>query len=79
LGHGEWIEPDDLPEEIVDARPPAAGEDGSYHALVLAAKRKILGSALDKAQGRYVEAARDLGIHVKHLHRLMRSYGLKGD
>jgi DNA-binding NtrC family response regulator len=79
LGHDEWIEPDDLPDEIVEARPFAAGDGRSYHALVLAAKRKILDATLNEAQGRYGEAARNLGIHVKHLHRLMRSYGLKRD
>jgi Nif-specific regulatory protein len=78
LGHSEWIEADDLPDEIVESRPSAGGDDATYHALVLAAKRKILEAALEKAQGHYVEAARDLGIHVKHLHRLARSYDLKG-
>jgi transcriptional regulator with GAF, ATPase, and Fis domain len=75
LGHGEWIEPADLPEEIGESQPAAA--EGAYHARVLEAKRRIIEGAMAEAQGRYVEAARILGIHVKHLHRLMRSYGLK--
>ena len=79
LGQAEWIEAGDLPDEVVESRPSGAADCRSYHALVLAAKRKILEAALDKAQGRYVEAARELEIHVKHLHRLMRSYGLKED
>jgi DNA-binding NtrC family response regulator len=75
LGHGDWIEPDDQPEEIVEAQPAPA--EGAYHAQVLAAKRRILEAAFAQSAGRYVEAARVLGIHVKHLHRLMRTYGLK--
>jgi DNA-binding NtrC family response regulator len=77
LGHGEWIEAEDLPDEIVEAQPPAPEDQGTYQALVLDAKRRILESALAQAGGRYVEASRILGIHSKHLHRLMRNYGLK--
>jgi DNA-binding NtrC family response regulator len=79
LGNGEWIELDDLPEEIVEAQPELGAEGGGYHVSVLDAKRRILRLAMEEAGGRFVEAARKLGINVKYLHRLLRAYGLKDD
>jgi DNA-binding NtrC family response regulator len=76
LGNGDWIEPDDLADEIVETETLADNAD-TYHAQVLSAKQGILKTALAHSAGSYIEAARALGIHVKHLHRLMKAYGLK--
>jgi Nif-specific regulatory protein len=76
LGNSDWIEPDELAEEIVETEV-SAGPSETYHAQVLAAKQGILKAALAQSGGSYIEAARALGIHVKHLHRLMKTYGLK--
>ena len=34
---------------------------------------------MEEADGRFTEAAHELGINVKYLHRLLRAYGLKDE
>jgi DNA-binding NtrC family response regulator len=46
---------------------------------VLDAKCGILRAAMEEADGRFTEAAHELGINVKYLHRLLRAYGLKDE
>jgi transcriptional regulator with PAS, ATPase and Fis domain len=63
LGDGEWIEWEDLVEESVEMPEDV----GTFQVRVLEAKREILRTALAQCGGKYVEAARVLEIHVKHL------------
>jgi Nif-specific regulatory protein len=80
LGSGEWIEVEDLPQEIVEASPELSSQGaGGYHAAVLDAKRRILRAAMEEAGGSFTGAAHELGINVKYLHRLLRAYGLKDE
>jgi len=54
-----------------------AGSHQSYHDSVRAAKRDIIGFAVEQTSGNYGEVARLLGIHVNNLHRLIRELDLK--
>jgi transcriptional regulator of acetoin/glycerol metabolism len=76
LGSSENIVPDDLPDTLLES---GAGSDSptNFHELVNEAKRNIVVSALQKAQGNYSEAARQLGIHPNNLHRLIRNLEVK--
>lgn len=79
FGSSDWIELEDLPEEIVEMLPSSAAGAERYHAQVLESKRRILRAAVERADGRYTEAARALEINPKYLHRLLKAYGLKSD
>ena len=65
-----------LPSEIVQARSPAGYAEG-YQGQVRTQKIETIRRALDGAGGRYPIAAQLLGVHVKHLHRLARDFGIK--
>jgi DNA-binding NtrC family response regulator len=45
--------------------------------LLQTAKRAIIVSAIEDADGNYSEAARRLGIHPNNLHRLIRGLGIR--
>jgi Nif-specific regulatory protein len=76
LGSSETLVPDDLPDTLLES---GAGSDSptNFHELVNEAKRNIVVSALQKTQGNYSEAARQLGIHPNNLHRLIRNLEVK--
>ena len=75
LGAGEWILPEDLPEELIDnERLPTS----RYHDTVKDSKKELIVKAVREARGNYTEAAKVLGIHPNYLHRLIRNLNLKG-
>jgi transcriptional regulator with PAS, ATPase and Fis domain len=76
LGSGPTIVREDLPESLLETIP-SMGASSDFHVLVNDAKRRIITSALDSANGNYTEAARQLGIHPNNLHRLLRTLGVK--
>lgn len=43
------------------------------------AKKRLILDAFDQAQGSYTEAARLLGMHANHLHRLIRNLDMKAE
>ncbi|HET6934043.1 MAG TPA: sigma 54-interacting transcriptional regulator, partial [Candidatus Angelobacter sp.] len=71
LGSEPEIQVSDLPENLWESAPVAAGPM-TYHAALREAKLKIVKQALEDAGGNYTEASRKLGVHVTYLHRLMR-------
>jgi Nif-specific regulatory protein len=67
---------DDLPADIVEAGPTADGAPAYFRSLT-EAKKDVVRSALEKADGDYSRAAELLGVHVNSLHRMIRTLGLK--
>lgn len=78
LGNSAIIEPEDLPETIVEASRPEVAT-GSYQQSVNAAKKEIIANSLEAAGGNYTKAAELLGLHPANLHRLIRTLGIKSD
>ena len=80
LGSGDTILPEDLPDSVIES--VAATEHtpgGMFHDAVLEAKKKVIVRAFELAAGRHTEAARILGIHPIHLHRVIRNLGMKSE
>ena len=77
LGSSEMIEPDDLPESVLEVQGEEAGSPSGFHEVVTAAKKQIILSALELTGWNFTEAARNLKIHPNHLHRLATNLGLR--
>jgi two-component system, NtrC family, response regulator HydG len=84
LGSTEIIQPDDLPEAVVDAAPAAtsgrimtSGSSLHFHAAITQAKKDLIVKAFDSAGGSYSTTARLLGLHPNYVHRLIRNLNLK--
>ena len=77
LGSTERIQPEDLPEFLIERMPSTNQTTGKYYDSVKESKRSIILKALDKTGGNYTEAARLLGVHPNNLHRLIRNLNLK--
>ena len=83
LGATEIIQPDDLPEAVVDAAPAASsgrvtsGSSLHFHAAITQAKKDLIVKAFDSAGGSYSTTARLLGLHPNYVHRLIRNLNLK--
>ncbi|MGI8789257.1 MAG: sigma 54-interacting transcriptional regulator, partial [Pyrinomonadaceae bacterium] len=77
LGTSSRIQPEDLPKEMVEDAAPKMDSSGDFNQQLKQAKRKIVLTAIQNAQGNYTEAARLLGIHPNNLHRIVRGLGLK--
>lgn len=72
--------PEDLPESILEAGPVMSEENGgAYYEAIKAAKRRIVLQALERSGGNVTAAAKQLGVHANHLHRLMRTLELRND
>jgi len=77
LGSTEYIQPEDLPEAIVETAALETHTQLPYYVAVKAAKREIIAKALERAGGKYTAAAKLLGVHPNNLHRLTRTIDLK--
>jgi len=77
LGSSEAIEPEDLPETLLETDDAGALPMARYHEKVTEAKKLIVIKAIDEAGGNYAEAARQLGLHPNNLHRLVRKLNLR--
>ena len=77
IGSTDRIQPEDLPEHVLETLPLAEGRRMGYHESLREAKRQLVLKALGEADGAHADAARLLGIHPNNLHRLMRNLGLK--
>jgi len=71
------IQPEDLPESLLEKEVPPGIVEGRYHAALKEAKRHLILNAMQEARGNYTEAARLLGVHANYLHRLIRNLDLK--
>jgi transcriptional regulator with PAS, ATPase and Fis domain len=77
LTAGPEIMPEDLPRSVLEASKPAAHCETNYSGAVKENKKQLVVRALEQAKGRYVEAAKILGLHPNSLLRLIRKLGLK--
>ena len=76
LGESDWIQPEDLPETVLDAgtvaRPP-----GALQTSVVDMKRQSILAAWRQAGGDHERAAVLLHVHPNSLRRLIRTLGLR--
>jgi transcriptional regulator with PAS, ATPase and Fis domain len=77
LSAGPEILPEDLPKSVLGAAAPVDDFDARYSTAVKENKKRLVTQALEQAKGRYIEAARILGLHPNSLLRLIRKLGLK--
>ncbi|HMG72146.1 MAG TPA: sigma 54-interacting transcriptional regulator [Pyrinomonadaceae bacterium] len=77
LGSADVIEPDDLPERILESANSGKVPMAKYYEAIKQAKRELILNALEQAKGNYTEAANALGVHPNNLHRLIRTLDLK--
>jgi transcriptional regulator with GAF, ATPase, and Fis domain len=77
LGTSDVIQPEDLPESVLEGR---LGEEDltEYHAAIREKKKELIVNAIKIANGSYTEAAKVLGVHPNYLHRLVNNLGLRG-
>ena len=78
LGLTDEILPEDLPEALLEEQS-SEGVTALYHNTLNQTKKQLVLSAMDEAKGNHVEAARQLGIHPKYLHRLIKNLDLKSE
>ena len=77
LGVASTIQPEDLPDSLLEGPSPGDEPAASLHAAVREAKKRAVLQALDQTGGSQTEAAKLLGVHAVHLSRLIKSLGLK--
>ena len=77
LGVSDAIQPEDLPESVLERDVAPGAQEAKYHTAVKQLKRHLILTALEEAKGNYTEAARILGVHANYLHRLVRNLNLR--
>jgi transcriptional regulator with GAF, ATPase, and Fis domain len=77
LSLSDVIQPEDLPESILEKGLTGTTEGATYHDQVKELKKRLILNALQDTKRNYTEAARLLGVHVNYLHRLIRNLDLK--
>jgi Nif-specific regulatory protein len=77
LTDSDQIQPEDLPEIIVESTPAEAEAKGSYMLNIGDARRDAILQAWQQGGGDYKEAAKLLGIHPNSLLRLIRKLKLR--
>jgi transcriptional regulator with GAF, ATPase, and Fis domain len=75
LGDSEALQPEDLPEAILDSA--AAAEPGALRASVIQSKRDLILAAWRESGGDHNQAAAKLKIHPNSLRRLIRLLNLR--
>jgi len=83
LGSTDAVQIEDLPEAVIETAPtsgsPSGGVALNFYDAVKEAKKRLILDTFDQAQGSYTEAARLLGMHANHLHRLIRNLDMKAE
>jgi len=77
LGTTELIQPEDLPEVLLEKQAVPGVQVTEYHQAVKETKRQLVLKAFQEAGGNYAQAARLLGMHPNNLHRLIRNLELE--
>jgi two-component system response regulator HydG len=76
VARGEYLDVDDLPEEVTaPAAPPAAGE-GSVAAARQRAEREMIVATLARNKGEVTAAAREMQVSRTTMWRLMKKHGI---
>jgi transcriptional regulator with GAF, ATPase, and Fis domain len=78
LGIGDEIEPEDLPDVLLEAQP-VGNSSVKYHDQINELKKRMIADAVKQSKGNYTEAAKLLGVHPNYLHRLIRNLNIKAD
>ncbi|MCI0416149.1 hypothetical protein L0222_25525 [bacterium] len=68
-----------MPEALQEIEPGSSLAVGNFQRVSRQAKKDSILNALKKSDYNYTEAAKILGVHVTHLHRLIRNLNLKKD
>jgi Nif-specific regulatory protein len=76
LGESEWIQPEDLPETVLDSEP-APNTPGALETSVAETKRQLILGAWRQCEGDHNRTAAHLHIHPNSLRRLMRTLNLR--
>ncbi len=80
LGSGDWILPEDLPEDFLTIRlPNESVEISTFHDAVRENKKELIIKAFREAKGSYVETAKILDVNPNYLHRLIRNLEIKDE
>jgi Nif-specific regulatory protein len=77
LGSSELIEPEDLPESLLEMVSGGGVIAGGYHQALIEAKKRLILGAIEQAGGSHLEAAKLLSINPTYLSRLIRNLNLK--
>ena len=77
LSRSDSIEPEDLPECVLNQPSLLESKDSKYHSAIQTLKRNLILQAMHESQGNYNHAANSLGLHINYLHRLIRNLGLR--
>ncbi|MEE8585861.1 MAG: sigma 54-interacting transcriptional regulator [Acidobacteriota bacterium] len=77
LATSDWMRPEDLPENVIEAATALKEATGRYHEAISQLKRRLIIEAVEASAGNVTKAAGLLGLHPNYLHRLIRSLGIK--
>jgi len=77
LGTTELIQPEDLPETLLEKQAVPGVQVTQYHQVIKETKRRLVLEAFQESCGNYAQCARLLGMHPNNLHRLIRNLDLK--
>jgi transcriptional regulator of acetoin/glycerol metabolism len=74
---GETIQPEDLPESIIEVEHSGRTQIPRFHDAVKEFKKELIIRAFEETNDNYQEAAAKLGIHRNYLYRLVTNLKLK--
>lgn len=77
LGSTDMIQPEDLPETILEAAAFADAPISKFYGALREMKKQLILKAIQQSGGNYTEAAVLLGIRPNNLHRLVRQMDLR--
>ena len=77
LGSSELIEPEDLPESVLESVSGGEVAAGGYHEGLIEAKKRLILGAIEQAGGSQIGAAKLLGVNPTYLSRLIRNLNVK--
>jgi Nif-specific regulatory protein len=78
MGSSSVVTPEDLFDLLPDAGSAApAEEEGGFHEAVRQHRRRLVATALERADGNVPKAAQALKLHPNYLHRLITTLGLR--
>ena len=77
LGLSELIQPEDLPESVMETAVGGDTPVGGYQEGLIEAKKRLILGAIDQAGGSHLAAAKLLGVNPTYLSRLIRHLSLK--
>jgi transcriptional regulator with GAF, ATPase, and Fis domain len=77
LGSADRVQPEDLPDSVVDAGNFSTASPSGFNASITEAKKRLILETLQRTQGNHAEAARLLDLHPNSLHRIIRNLNLK--